>query len=175
MLPRKNQINLLPESVQQQHRSRKNLKWMAAAQVAIFVCIALVIITVRAADRNAWDDANYKAQRVNAISQDARQDLTAQEQAQRLQVEADFLGNHAPLEFDAGWVAAILEADVGNTTSIAYDGRDILLSGHTYVIEEIETHRQRLLDTDSFLGVHLGRITMQEDMSFYYELRVILR
>ena len=172
----KNQINLLPESIQQQQRNRKNLKWIAAVQVAIFLCIALLVSAFNAASHRSWGEANYEAERANAIAQDTRQlDLTAQEQAQRQQAEADFLGNYAPPHFDAGWLFGVLVADTGNTTAISYDGRDILLTGQTDDIGNIESHRQRLLDTEGFIDVNLGRITQQTDNVFHYELRAIVR
>ena len=173
MPARKQKINLLPACVQQQQRNRKNLKWMAAAQAAVFLCIACAIIMVNAANRRAWHEAE-EALRASIMAQAAQQDFAAQEIMSRQQAEANFLGNHAPPAFDAAWLSAILAADTGNTTTITYDGQAIVLAGQTMDIEEIETHRRNLLDTDSFTDVQLGRIT-QHGNAFQYELRVVLR
>ena len=170
-------IDLLPESVQHPKRIRKLALRLAAAQVAIFLCIGLAVLGLHILENRVLDESLRLAGRINYLRHGPEVTALAYARDIHMQLMAAeaFLEANIPPYFDPEWVQAILEADTGYTTSLDYTGIFIMLTGITDYMVNIENHRQALLYTGVFSTVNLGRISLQEDGRLYYELRVILR
>ena len=170
-------IDLLPESVQHPKRIRKLAVRLAAAQVAIFLCLGLVILGLHILQNRAWDESHRLNVRINYLRHGPEVTALAYARDIHMQLMAAeaFLEVNMPPDFDPAWVLAILEADTGYMTSLDYAGDFIMLTGITDYMEKIENHRQSLLDTEVFNAVNLGRISLQEDGRLYYELRIVIR
>ena len=174
---RKTSIDLLPESVQKPKRYRKLLIRLAAAQVAIFIILAAAIIALNVLDSQAQADSQQWAQRINTLRHgpEVAAAAYARDIYRRLAAEEAFFYANLPADFDPVWIAAILEADQGHMTALDYNGGFILLTGIAEEMSTIESHRQSLLGTEIFEYVGHGRIVLQEDGRFFYELRIGVR
>jgi len=170
-------IDLLPESIQGPKRLRRLVLRLATIQVAIFVCLAFVVLIFNILDQRAWEQSHRLDLRINYLRHGAEFMAVAQarEMHTRLAAGEIFLDANMPAYFDSQWVGAVLTADDGYMTSLDYGGVYIMLAGIVDDISKVEVHRQAVLDTGMFNTVGLGRIVLQDDGRFFYELRVILR
>ena len=165
-------IDLLPESAQQQKRFRRLVIKLAALQAAVFLCIGAAWLGVRQLEGQAWDESRDLAARVYALrhGQEVAAAAQAHELALLMAAEEAFLRARAPGHFDPAWVTAIMEAPGGGMTGLGFDGSDFQITGVIEDIAAIEAHRQGILDTGLFAWVELGRINLQGDGVYFYEL-----
>ena len=169
-----NCIDLLPESVQVKKLHRRRIFILAAAQVAIFLCLGMAAISANALERQAWDESHRLAARISDLRQNqaATEAAYTRDIARRIAAEEAFIDANTPAEFNPEWLAAVLAADDGYMTTMDYSRGFILLTGMVDDMNKIETHRQSLLAADVFLYVRIGRIAMQDCGNFLYELRL---
>ena len=170
-------IDLLPESVQKRKGFRKLVIRLAAAQVAIFLCLAAAVVGINVLERQAWDESHELTIHVNALRHGAAVEAAAyaRELSLRIAAEDSFVEAHAPADFDPVWVTAIMQTSGGHMTAFYYSGAAILVTGMIGDMNAIEAHRQSILDTEVFTQVDLGRIILQECGQYFYELWVRLR
>ena len=169
-------IDLLPESLQKRKRFRKLVIKLAAAQVAIFLCLGGAIAGLSILESQAWADSHELTIGIHALRHGPAVAAMAyaHELSQQLAAEDAFISAYAPSDFDPTWLMAILQADDEHMTELSFGGATFLLTGMVRDITQIEAHRQRLLDKEMFSSVGLGRIIMQDDGRFFYELHVRL-
>ena len=175
-LKRDSHIDLLPESVQKRKGFRKLLIRLAAAQAAIFLCIVAAIIGVGELERRTWDISDDLSFRVHVLRHgpEVAAVAYARDISARLAAEDAFVAAHGPREFDPVWITAIMYASDGHVVNLDYTGGGILISGRHENMTAIEAHRQSILDTGVFGGVELGRIILQYDGRYLFELQVLL-
>jgi len=169
-------IDLLPESIQKRKIFRKLIIRLAAAQVAIFLCLAAAVIGIGVLEHRAQDDSREINLRISALRHGPY--VTAAAYARdlglRFAAEDAFVSAHAPGDFDPLWVTAILHASGEYITALYYTGESILVTGMLGDINAIEAHRQSILNTEAFKLVDLGRIILQDCGLYFYELWVRL-
>jgi len=170
-------IDLLPERVQRQKRARKLAFRLAAAQIAIFLCLVMAVIGLNALEQQAWEHSRYLTQEINALRYSDEVALVAYAMGIQLHLAAEdaFFEGSDPAEFDPIWLWAILSANKGHMSGLDFDGVSILLTGIVERFDDIEAFRQVLIYTDIFEYVGLGRIRSQGDDRFFYELRLVPR
>jgi len=160
-------IDLLPESIQGPKKRRRRIILFAAAQVAIFLCMYMIIMGVRGIANRAWDNSTQIAIEINTMRQS--QEVTATQD-----IEPDMLlFTDIPADFSPLWVMAAVQADEGYMTSLSYTDNSILLTGLTDDMLKINTHIQNLLDTEMFMSVSMGRTNWLDDGWFFYELLLV--
>ena len=169
-------IDLLPESVQKRKQFRRLVIRLATLQVAIFLCLGAAIFGVNALESRAWANSHELNLRIYTLRHGPYIEALAHARdiGQLLAAEDDFIRSFAPADFDPLWIKAIMQADDGNMTALDYGGTSILVTGVTARISTIEAHRQSILSTQMFRYVSNGRIILQEDGLFLYELRVVV-
>ena len=169
---RNTSIDLLPESIQQRKGFRRIIIQLAAAQVAIFLCIGAAVVGLRMLEQRAWDESHELALGIYALRHgpEVAAAAHAHELSLRMAAEDAFFRTHSPADFDPGWVTAIMETLGGNMAVLDYNGTDFLITGIIEYIASIEAHRQSILDTGLFAQVELGRIILQENGMYFYEL-----
>ena len=167
-------IDLLPEEAQRQKRNRKLIYVLAATQVAIFLCLSLAVIGLRAIEGQAWEESGQLQQEINILRQSPEAEAAAQSREVLLYLaeEALFFDN-APTEFDSLWLEAILYTDAEHLTGLVYDGLNIQITGIVDEFSEIEAFRLRLIETEIFEDVGLGSIQSLEQGWFRFELRLV--
>ena len=167
-------LDLLPESVQKRKTFRKLVIRLAAAQVAIFLCIGLIVLGADMLEERAWEDAGSISRQVYALRHGPEVAAAAHVRDLGLQLatEVAFLQAHAPVDFKPIWLTAIVQARAEYMTALYYSAAGILITGLAQDIIAIETHRQNILDTSVFRYVELGRIILQDCGRYFYELRV---
>jgi len=170
-------IDLLPENLQKRKAFRKLMIRLAAAQVAIFLLFVLAIAGIIALEQRAWDEVHDLSLHVHTLRHGpvVTAAAYARDIIQRQAAEDALLRAHAPAAFNPYWLAAIIEAGSGDITILYYSGAGIMITGMSESIIAVETHRQSILDTGVFSDVELGRIILQDDGRYFYELRVRLR
>jgi len=166
-------IDLLPEAAQRQKRNRKLIYVLAAAQVAVFLCLGLAVVGLRTLEQQAWEESGLLAQEINILRQSPEAEAAAQsrEILFQLSFEEEFFELNAPVEFDPMWLEAILYADTEILTSLDYNGESIQIAGVVCDFSEIETFRLRLIETEIFGDVGLGSIQSQGER-FKFDLRL---
>jgi len=167
-------IDLLPEGAQRQKRNRKLTYVLAAAQVAIFLCLTLVIIGLRALEQHAWEESSQLQHEINILrhSPEVEAAIQSREILFQLSFEENFFELNAPPEFDPMWLEAILYADMGILTGLDYNGVSIQITGVVCDFGEIEAFRSRLMETEIFGNVGLGNIQSQGER-FRFDLRLV--
>ena len=165
-------IDLLPESVTAPKRYRKRVIQLAAAQVAIFLCLAAMAVALNLLERQAWDESHRLAMQVYTLRHGPAVTAAAyvQDITRRVAAEGFFLEANAPADFDPQWLTAIMSSDNGYMTTWDYSRGAIMLTGIVEDISKIETHRQSLLETEIFQYVRIGRVALQDGDRFFYEL-----
>ena len=170
-------FDLLPESVQSPKRFRKRIIRLAAAQVAIFICLGAAAVALNVLDGQAWAES-YRMDTLLASMRDDPAVTAAtytRDINQRLVAESAFFEAYAIADFNPLWVDAVISADTGYMTAMEYGQGIVLLTGMANDMVGIEKHRQNLLDTDIFDYVRLGRIMRQDDERFFYEMTLGVR
>ena len=169
-----NRIDLLPESVQIRKLHRKRIIKLAALQAAILLCLGLAIVAANALEGQAWEESHCLAVRINNLRQyqATAETIDARDINRRILAAEAFIEANAPTEFNPEWLATVLSADHGYMTTMDYSRGFILLAGAVDNINKIEIHRQNLLDAEIFVYVRMGRVSLQDEGTFYYELRL---
>jgi len=165
-------INLLPESIQKRKTLRKLVIRLAAAQAAIFLCIGLIAAGLNIMEARDWDNAHELYQQIHVLRHgpDVVAAGYARDLGQRIAAEDTFLQAHAPGAFDPALLGAIIQASCENMTMLYYTGTAIQITGILENMYAIEAHRQGILYTELFSYVELGRIILQDDGRYFYEL-----
>ena len=166
-------IDLLPESILSQKRLRKRMIQLAAAQVAIFLCLGMAIVVLHILEGQAWDESHMLAAQVYNLRHSPAVAAAADTHDITLRIAAEdaFFEANAPADFNPLWLTAIISAEDGNMTNLDYRQGTIVLTGIVEDMNTIENLRQNLIKAEIFEYVRLGRIMLQ-DSGFFYELRL---
>jgi Tfp pilus assembly protein PilN len=170
-----NGLNLFPPWMRERKRRRKLIYKLAFLQVVVFLLLAAAVAIVGKVERSAVDRSIQLA-RVLA-EMDSAPILAAEavrETEALLNQKHIFMETRLSMPFDPGWLTTILES-VPETVRLAgldYTAGFITLTVAAEDIYVINTHRQRLQETDTFESVLLGRINRQQDGNVVYELRL---
>ena len=150
---------------------------LAVVQAVIFLCLTIVVIAINSFERRAWISFYELSMETQAMRYGPAAEAAARARELALNIAAEdaFFDANAPADFDPMWLTAILDSDNGNMATLDYNGDFILITGTAGSYEEIEAHRQRLLDSEAFIHVGRGRTSMQDSERVYYELRLRLR
>ncbi|MCL2404420.1 MAG: hypothetical protein FWC92_02605 [Defluviitaleaceae bacterium] len=169
-------IDLLPENVNKLKTLRRFAIKLAAVQVAIFLCIGLMIYGINTLGQRAWEYTSELDRQVYAIRHMIDIDALAyaRDIGQRLAAEDAFLQAYAPADFDPVWITSIIQAGSEHMVMLDYSSTGIMITGMSDDMTAIEAHRQDLTQTGVFGYVELGRIIMQDCGRYFYELRVRL-
>jgi len=169
------QINLLPESVRAKKQGRRHLFILAALQIVILLCMALIIRGVGNLEYRAQETSARLAHDIDEMRRNP--DLATIETTIMLlhqQAAADaFFEENAPSDFDIVWLSAVLYAMSGQVTALIFDGTGVRLTGVAYCFTEMEALRQAIEATGVFGYVGLGGIRSGGGEGIQYELVLV--
>ncbi|MCL2572358.1 MAG: hypothetical protein FWE11_08130 [Defluviitaleaceae bacterium] len=166
-------IDLLPEDVQKQKGKRSLIIKLAAAQVAIFLFIALMVIGLNLLDERAAAESRLLIIEISTLRQ-SPESLAIADTRQLLimhTAEEAFFNANPVADFNPEWLRAIIEVDNGHFSTMSFDGTGIMLTGISDDFSEVELIRQQLEDTEVFSYVWLGNMSLLEGYVFF-DLRI---
>jgi len=168
-------INLLPQQIMLAQKSRRLKIWMAAFQVAIFFGIVATILIFQTMEQRATANIQEIRTRIANLDERPLQLVLELEEMRTLERQFDlFFTENFPVTFNTQWIAVISETlpDGATLTRFNYRHIEILLNGEVENIEDIETHRQEILNSELFQYVWLGQMRLLENGRYSYELRI---
>ncbi|MCL2360314.1 MAG: hypothetical protein FWC73_00705 [Defluviitaleaceae bacterium] len=167
-------IDLLPAGTQKQKRNRRLAIKLAAIQVAIFLCICVVVVGLRNLDARAQGESGQLLINISRLrySHEVESAIRYRELDRHFTAEEEFFAINLHYTFDPIWLDTILEVARGSITSLDFDGIDIDITGIVYNFDEIESLRLSLSETNVFDVVGMGNIRSQGQGRFFYDFRL---
>jgi len=168
-------INLLPYQMQQHSKLRKIRNVLIVIQVAILLCMATILLHFNVQERRLVirsQDLTYRIANFDGRIIDAVLELDA---AQAMTISFnEFYTENFPVRFSTSWFETIVDTlpEDAILMRVNYRRQEILVEGEVANLEDVEVHRQYLLDSEFFETVQLGRMVLLENGMFGYELRI---
>jgi len=168
-------INLLPHAIIKCKQTRKLKISMVVLQVAIFLCIGVVILFMYNWEQRTLDQSHDLAENIATFDERPLLLVAELEQARAMTRYFDefFLAN-TPAGFSILWITTILETlpDNARLSQLNYNQFEIVLLGEVGDIESAQIHRQKLIDSELFDDVSLNSIALLGNGLYSYELHI---
>jgi len=168
-------INLLPPQIVLDKKARKLKIWMAALQVAIFLGIGAIVLVLQTVEQRTSSNLQELRTRIANLDERPFELVLELEEMRTIERHFDlFFAENFPTTFNTEWITTILETLPYNASLTQFNYRqiEILLNGEVENIEDIETHRQGILNSELFEYVWLGQMRLLENGRYSYELRI---
>jgi len=170
-------VNLLPHTIEKCKQTRRLKISIIVLQVAIFLCIGMVILFLYNWEQRVLEQSHGLAESIADFDERPLLLMAELEQTRTItRYFDDFVLANIPADFNTLWVTTILETlpDSARLTQLNYNPLGIVLLGEAEDIACAQSHRQKLIDSGVFDYVSLHSIDLLGNGMYRYELHVLM-